>query len=197
MELLSAEVASVTSWLVALRDGESVAAELLWEFLKRRLLQFASGQIRVASPIYDEDDVALSAFNTLCDGVQKGRYSKVRNRDELWRLLAVITMNKARERAAHESRQRRGGVSTPVSLDAVSPQLFSLESNPEFVTLVQEECEQLLERLVKPELKVVAMLKVEGYTNEEIASSMECSRRSVQRRLNLIRDIWSDETGEE
>jgi len=194
---LTASVASVTSWLVALRDGESAAAELLWEFLKRRLLTFASGQIRRVSPVYDEDDVALSAFHTLCDGVQKGRYSDLSNRDELWRLLAVITMNKARKRAAHETRQRRGGTSSPQDLNSVSHELVSPEASPEIVAVVQEECHRLLERLPQPELKVVAMLKVEGYTNDEVAAAMDCSRRSVQRRLNLIRDIWSDETGEE
>ena len=33
-------------------------------------------------------------------------------------------------------------------------------------------------------------MKLEGYTNREIAEAMKCSERSVERMLNLIRKRW-------
>ena len=38
--------------------------------------------------------------------------------------------------------------------------------------------------------------RVEGYTNDEIASKLGCTRRTVQRRLNLIRDLWQRDADE-
>jgi hypothetical protein len=34
---------------------------------------------------------------------------------------------------------------------------------------------------------------MEGYTNEEVASSLGCALRSVERKLERIRDLWSAE----
>jgi len=36
----------------------------------------------------------------------------------------------------------------------------------------------------------VALLKMEGYTGEEIADRLGCSLRSVARKLELIRRTW-------
>ena len=56
---------------------------------------------------------------------------------------------------------------------------------------MEEECQNLLQMLVRDEVKQVALLKVEGYTNEEIAEMLDCTRRTVQRRLDFIRSVWS------
>jgi DNA-directed RNA polymerase specialized sigma24 family protein len=50
----------------------------------------------------------------------------------------------------------------------------------------------LLERL-DSELRNVALRKVEGYSNEEIAAQLGCGLRTVERRLRLIRGIWEQE----
>jgi DNA-directed RNA polymerase specialized sigma24 family protein len=47
--------------------------------------------------------------------------------------------------------------------------------------------------LERREVQLVALLRVEGYTNEEIAQQLGCTRRSVQRRINLIREVWAEE----
>lgn len=58
-------------------------------------------------------------------------------------------------------------------------------------TLLKEECERLLDVLGNDEFRKVALLKVEGYTNNEIANALQCTRRTVQRRLEFIRTVWS------
>jgi DNA-directed RNA polymerase specialized sigma24 family protein len=35
--------------------------------------------------------------------------------------------------------------------------------------------------------------KIEGYTNEEIAAKLGCVPRTVQSKLQLIRDTWTEE----
>ena len=58
-----------------------------------------------------------------------------------------------------------------------------------------EEYGRLLDRLDSPELRTVAMRKVEGYGNDEIAAQLGCGLRTVERRLRLIRSIWEQEDG--
>ena len=187
---------SVTNWIVALRGGDHVAAQNLWAFLRRRLVIHAqrSGS---ANPVYDEEDVALSAFGALCEGLQDGRFDEVDNRVDLWRLLAVITTNKARKRALHETRQKRGGDFSRVDdADAFFDSIVSPNPPPDVVVSMQEECERTLRLLGQEELKMVVLLRIEGYTNDEIADAMGCTRRSVQRRLALVRNILTDSSRE-
>jgi len=55
---------------------------------------------------------------------------------------------------------------------------------------VAEECQRLLEMLGDDQLRSVALWKMEGYTNEEIAGKLGCAVATVERRLRLIRRIW-------
>jgi DNA-directed RNA polymerase specialized sigma24 family protein len=72
-------------------------------------------------------------------------------------------------------------------------QIEGPEPTPAFAAQVAEECRRLLERLDSPELRSVALRKVEGYGNEEIAAELGCGLRTVERRLRLIRSIWEQE----
>jgi len=187
---------SVTRWLAELRAGDDLAATRLWKFLHRRLLSVSRVELGRSAhrSSYDEDDVAQSAFYSLCKALQNGRYEQLENREELWKILAVIAINKARNRARDQGRQKRGGDKAHVADgDPYLQGLVSAEFTVDEDLMMKEECERLLTLLQRDELKQVAILKVEGYTNEEIADRLRCSRRSVQRRLNLIRDLWSKE----
>ena len=67
------------------------------------------------------------------------------------------------------------------------------EPTPEFAAQVAEECRRLLDRLDDETLRQVAVWKMEGYTNDEIAGRLDCSRRTVTLKLDAIRVIWSEE----
>ena len=43
----------------------------------------------------DEEDVALSAFDSFCRGDGAGRFPRLDDRDDLWRLLLLLTARKA------------------------------------------------------------------------------------------------------
>jgi DNA-directed RNA polymerase specialized sigma24 family protein len=71
-----------------------------------------------------------------------------------------------------------------------SDQLWGREPTPEFAAQVAEEYQLLLAQLSDPELEAVAVWKMEGYTNEEIAAKLDCTLRTVERKLRIIRGLW-------
>ena len=58
-----------------------------------------------------------------------------------------------------------------------------------------EECRRLLDKLGDDQLRDIAVYKMEGYTNEEIAARLDCALTTVERRLRRIRKTWEDEPG--
>jgi DNA-directed RNA polymerase specialized sigma24 family protein len=197
--------ASVTQWLDRLKAGDPDAAQKLWERYFRRLVGLAKKKLR-ASPrrAADEEDVALSAFDSFCRGAGQARFPRLHDRLDLWQLLVLLTARKAVDLAQHERRQKRGGggvldeaaLPGPARSSAQGAALDQIEGpepTPAFAAQVAEECRRLLERLDSPELRDVALRKVEGYGNEEIAAQLGCGLRTVERRLRLIRSIWEQE----
>jgi len=187
---------SVTRWINDFRGGDDSAAGLLWGFLKSRLISFARQKASFSST-YDEEDVAIEAFAALCSGLKSGRYDALSDRNELWSLLAAITINRARKLARDEKRIRRGGQSRQIpNGEEFLNKITTAELSPEHSSIAKEECKRMLAVLPKKELQLIAILKVDGHNNGEIATILGCTRRSIQRRLNLIRDIWAAEYDE-
>ena len=62
---------------------------------------------------------------------------------------------------------------------------------PDLSIQVEEELEYLLSILPEPALKEIARLKAEGKSNEEIAEAQSCGKRTIERRLELVRRIWT------
>lgn len=191
--------ASVTQWLDEFRNGHRAAAQQLWERYFERLARLARqklpGRLLRAA---DEEDVALSAFHSFCRGVEAGRYPQLADRDDLWRLLVVITAHKAAHLARDAQRQKRGGPLPDAPVDdagAALSQIIGREPTPEFAAQVAEEFQQLLDQLGDPELCRIAVWKMEGCTNDEIAAKLDCAPRTVERKLRLIRNCWGEESG--
>jgi DNA-directed RNA polymerase specialized sigma24 family protein len=193
---------SVTRWidLVGSPDRADQAAQKLWEHYFERLVHLARARLR-SSPLRaaDEEDVALSAFDSFCRGAAAGRFPDLAGRDDLWRLLITITTRKAIDRRKHEGRQRRGGgkvvgehaLGGPAGDDDGGlDQIAGREPTPEFAALVADELGRLLDGLDDDALRRVAILRMEGYGNDEIAARLGCGRRTVERKLAVIRSSW-------
>jgi DNA-directed RNA polymerase specialized sigma24 family protein len=194
---------SVTHWLGLLKAGERAAAQPLWEAYCRRLAGLARRKLRGAPrQVADEEDAALSAFDSFCRGVEGGRFPQLNDRTDLWHLLVLITGRKALKIAQHACRQKRGGGNVLLERDLSAPddsgdeglaQVVGREPTPEFAAQVAEEFRLLLERLDDPELRSIALWKMEGYTHEEIAERLGCVPRTIERRLRVIRALWAPE----
>jgi DNA-directed RNA polymerase specialized sigma24 family protein len=183
---------SVTQWVERLKGGDGEAAQKLWEWYAHQLMALARQELRAAPRrLADEEDVALSAFDSFCRRAERGQFPQLRDRDNLWALLTVLTARKAVNLVRREARQKRGGPQADEALDV--EQLFSREPSPEVAAQVVEECQRLLARLDDASLRSVALWKMEGYTNDEIAAKLGCVGRTVERKLRLIRDLWREE----
>jgi DNA-directed RNA polymerase specialized sigma24 family protein len=188
--------ASVTQWISELKEGEASAAEGLWEHYFHRLVGLARSKLTAAPRrAADEEDVALSAFKSLCLGAADGRFPHLRDRDNLWPLLVVLTVRKARDLVKHERRKKRGGdVERPGSPAIDRDEWNSIvgaEPTPEFSAMVTENFERLL-GMLDTKQRQIALLKLEGYSSAEVAEQLDCGLRMVERRLELIRRIWQE-----
>jgi DNA-directed RNA polymerase specialized sigma24 family protein len=189
---------SVTVWLEHLRTGDTAAAQHLWQGYYRRLVGLARHKLRGRPrAVADEEDVALSAFDSFCRGVDQNRFPRLADRDDLWQLLVLLTARKAARLIRDETRHKRGGgqvihTSALADKDARLAEFVGPEPTPEFAAQVAEEYQWLLDRLDDAELRAVAQAKLEGYTNEEIARQQGCVVRTVERRLRTIRSLWEE-----
>jgi DNA-directed RNA polymerase specialized sigma24 family protein len=187
---------SVTRLLASLQAGDPGAARELWERYFRRLVGLARRRLHDAPRrAADEEDVALSAFDSFCRGAEAGRFPQLLDRDSLWQLLMVLTARKAAHLVRDEGRLKRGG--TPpageAASDAALEEILSREPTPELAAEVAEECRRLLGCLGDRELEAVALWRMEGYSVEEIAQRLGYAPRSVKRKFRLIRTLWEKE----
>jgi RNA polymerase sigma factor (sigma-70 family) len=194
---------SVSHWIAALKGGDPAAAQPLWERYYRQLVALARKKLQPARRrAADEEDVVQNAFHSFFRAVAQGRFPQLDDRDSLWRLLVVITANKALRQIEHDNRQKRGGGTaagpmgiSPVGAEAEAElvRVVGDEPTPDFAAQVAEEYRRLLDLLGDETLRRVAVWKMEGYGNDEIADMLDCSRRTVARKLDAIRILWSKE----
>jgi DNA-directed RNA polymerase specialized sigma24 family protein len=193
---------SVTRWIRQLKEGDPAAAQALWERYFHRLVTLARARLRgTPCRVADQEDVALSAFDSFCRGLQQGRFPQLSDRDNLWELLIVITVHKAINQIKRERRQKRGGGAvrgdsvfgpSDASGQAGFASLQGNEPSPDFAVEVAEEYQRLLHKLGDDELRRIAVSKLEGWNNSDIAQQLGCAISTIERRLRLIRAIWKD-----
>ena len=68
--------------------------------------------------------------------------------------------------------------------------MLSGNLTPDFIVEMKEEAEELLNTLGDEPIRQVAELKIAGYSNAEIAKEMDCGKRTVERRMMIIRQTW-------
>jgi len=191
---------SVTFWIDQLRSTDQgeyhEAAKKIWTRYIEALLTVARKQLPdMVRKREDEEDVVQSVFATFCERYREKDFV-VNDRDDLWKLLVAITENKAHNVRIHHTRHRRdvrrehgaGNGGDPL------PPLKEFEMHgptPEEAAIIVEEMRLQLNRL-DLSLQKVAVWKLQGYTNSEIADpgKMNCAVRTVERKLQLIRQIW-------
>jgi RNA polymerase sigma factor (sigma-70 family) len=195
---------SVSLWIARLKGGNADAAQRLWERYAMQLVELARRRLKDAPKrVADEEDVAQSVFHSLCRGAAAGRFENIKNRDDLWWLLLAITRQKVADHVRRETAQKRGAgrvqVESGVNSDSSDSKGFALdrligeEPTPEFVIMLEEQHERLLSMLRDDGLRQIAVLRIEGFTVPEIAEDLQVSTRSIERKLALIRGVWSKE----
>jgi DNA-directed RNA polymerase specialized sigma24 family protein len=194
---------SITRWIGDLKAGGDGAAQRLWERYFDRLVQMARNNLRGAGRrrvVEDEEDAALSAFDSFCRGASEGRFPQLNDRDDLWRLLVVLTVRKAIDQIERQGAARRGG-GRLVGESAVAgiedrsevnglDGIIGPEPTPDLAAMVIEQYRRLRDGLGDDMLRQVLDLRLEGYDREEIAARLGCAVRTVTRKLVVIRQTW-------
>jgi DNA-directed RNA polymerase specialized sigma24 family protein len=194
---------SVTVWLARLKSGErDEAAWRLWQVYFERLVRQARARLASRPRLAGHaEDVALSAFDSFVRAAEAGRFPRLEDRDDLWQVLLMLTARKAGKLVRREQADRRGGGKVAVfselpgqdSSSSPPTQAAGHEPDPAEAAAMAEMYERLLEQLEDEELCRVAVWKMEGYSNGEIAERLQRSVGAVERKLRLIRRIWEDE----
>jgi DNA-directed RNA polymerase specialized sigma24 family protein len=194
---------SVTLWIDGIKAGDDADIHRLWDRYFERLVRLAGARLPTHSRrSFDEEDVALSAFQSFCSRAGQGQFPQLNGRDDLWRLLATITVRKALDTLRHQNRKRRGGgrvlgeSALPAGGDAGGEGLadvLSREPTPEEVARFADDYCRFLARLREAGMRTVALQRLEGQSTREIAQSLNVSTKTIERKLQLIRAIWSQE----
>ena len=196
---------SVTRLIKRVKEGDRAAAEELLARYIRRLIGLARAKLRGKRlGVADEEDVVNSALAGFFLGAERGQYTQLHDRDDLWHLLVKITIRKAQKLVREQERQKRkpktaeqatpepGAAETLLQLPGVE-EIADPKPPPDLDVLASETFERLLHRLGNAQLRSIAVWKWEGYSNAEIASMIDCSTRTIMRKLALIRKIWTEE----
>lgn len=179
---------SVTRWLEGVKAGDEEAARQLWQRYYMRLVALARRILEDAPRRgADEEDVALSALKSFCWRAAAGRFPRLHDRDDLWKLLMTMTVRKAID--VRRTEARAAGVEIPDDL----LDRLSAEPDPEVATVFADQLRHLFDLLDDDQLKEIVVMKLEGHTNNEIAHRFNRHVTFTERKLQLIRKIWSKE----
>jgi len=202
------EEQELTRWIHRLADGDALAAEKLWETYFQKLVHLARKKLEgVSLRAADEEDVALSAMHSFCRGMVEKKFPWVSDRQDLWKLLVTLTARKACAHMREHFAEKRGGGAVrgesifqrPDGDDEGRPQnegiaaILGKEPTPDLAAGVAENCQHLLAKLNDDRLRDIAVMTLEGMAAPEIAEKLGCVRRTVERKLERIREIWSKE----
>jgi len=193
---------SVTTWLGLLRDGDHQAAQPLWERYFASLVEIARGRLNGTSrAVADEEDVAISAFQSFCHAAADGRFPRLTDRSDLWQILVMLTARKAHQERRKQWTAKRGGHDTPDGRRTAPPEplneivlddIVGNEPDPAFASQIAENFDRLIARLPDDLLRRLARLRLEGHTVPEIAQRENVSVRTIERKIALIRGFWEE-----
>lgn len=194
----------ISVWIERLAAGDERAPDVIWLQYFEKIQRFAKKRLRdMPRRSADEQDVALSAFNSFFHAAKEDKFPKLSDRDDLWKILITITARKATAHQRKHFAEKRGGgrvsgESVFLRVDDAGGglhQCLGEAPTPEFVAEMEEQCDYLLDQLGDDLLRQIAEAKFEGFSNEEIAVTIGKNVRTVERKLSLIREIWSSSAG--
>ncbi|OYP34484.1 RNA polymerase subunit sigma-70 [Rhodopirellula sp. MGV] len=189
--------------LERVRSGDDDAITVLWNRYFHRLVRLAATRLPAnLKRTGDEEDVALSAFNSFIAGVRRDQFPDLSGPDNLWGLLITLTGRKVNAHLRHQTRQKRGGGAVRGESVFIDPDqqdrnagigaIAGDQDTADLSVELEEACNSLLDQLPDDQLRQIAVMRMDGFLVDEIAERMELSKRATERRLQLIRRIWTE-----
>src|SRR5687767_5800559 len=185
--------------LLRWRGGDQDAAGEIFQRYTERLLALTRNRLsaRLTRQL-DPEDVVQSAYRSFFIGARDGRYVLQRSGD-LWRLLVAITVHKLQHQVERRSARKRAGA-REVLLDedrdaaGVKAETLAREPTPAEAAALADTLESLLAPLEPLQRQMIA-LRLEGYSQEEIAKKVARSERTVRRALEQFKQGLVKESG--
>jgi DNA-directed RNA polymerase specialized sigma24 family protein len=185
------------------RQGDAQAVADLWNHHYASLVRLAAQRLPAGlRRTGDEEDVALSAFHSFIAGVRNDQFPDLQGPENLWGLLITLTTRKVNAHVRRQTRQKRGGGTVRGESVFLEPDGSEKSGgiggvgddhlSPEVQAQLSEATDELLNSLQDDQLRQIAIMRMDGYLVAEIASRLELSKRAIERRLQLIRKIWSE-----
>lgn len=191
---------SVTEYLSDLVKGDPAAVEAIWQRYFGQLVSLARRKLK-GSPrrVLDEDDVLQNVFENFFRQVQDGRFPKLNDREDLWQILAMLVIRKSADQIRRINAEKAGNKKVRGdSINKNSDQIPVIErvqdmspgavEASEFSELVEKRLMQLSD----DSYRKIALLKLDQYTNQEIADRLNSTLRTIERKLKKIRETWSE-----
>jgi len=187
--------------LDAMQSGEDRAFTAFFNRHYDQLVQFAKKKLG-SFPLrtFDEHDVAQSAMKSLFKSLRKNRL-EAQNSIELWQILISITKNKLIDRRRRQHAQKRGSgmvrgdsIWTQAGDDNLFYEQQDTKQNmtPDAQVELLETTDLLFQRLEDDKTREVARLLLEGYRINDIAEKLNCVRRTIERKIVHIRELWGE-----
>jgi len=190
------EPGSITQWLSKLQAGQSQAAEAIWNRYQAKLVSIASKKLdQNPDRSIDGEDLVQSSFRYVFVAIQNGKYPDIENREDLWGLLYVATVNRVRQHYRDVNALKRSHIS---SVQAIDPAILEDLQTPFAQAQAADLLEYLLSRLDLEDpshtLRKIALLYLDEHSASSIAKALQKRKTSILISLRLIRSIWQEHT---
>lgn len=176
-------------WLNDLMDGKEAVVGEFWNQYGNRLEKLADRQLNAKlNRRIEANDVVQSACRTFFRRAEAGQFH-LEESESLWRLLCAIVVNKARMKIRfHLQAKRTVGNEEDLSSNEESPRDLAVSKSPTPDALAEfnDQFEFIMQSLDDEEAKII-QLKLEDLNNDEIATRIGCSERTVRRIFARIR----------
>ncbi len=187
--------ASFEELMAGVRAGDDSAETAVFRRFAHRLAGLAARQFdgRMRERI-DVEDAVLSACKSFFLRCRQDAFD-VADWDELWSILAMITLRKCSTRRAHARAARRDVGRERGGTEGLDDLIRDRAPTPDEAAILSELIEHLFrstESIDRPIVEHILM----GYTAEEVAERCDCSVRTVGRvrqraRQRLLRQLAS------
>jgi DNA-directed RNA polymerase specialized sigma24 family protein len=213
VEILADDTTAVFREFVA---GETIALEILIDRFHGKMVEMANWYFRrlqMENAAYDGEGAVNLTLAKLFRRAQDGELQSIETGADFWKLFSGVLKSEIRETRDRDAARKRGGPgshergpgrvrgerhapvaamprqgfrrsATPLeSLDSRQPPLAEL-------VLMMLEVEEFLQRIDDPTNRKIATMKLDGYTNREIARVLGLKKKTVERKLENIRTTY-------
>lgn len=199
----SDELGSISALIERLQNSDPAAAAELWTRFEQRLIRYIVHVLR-SGPVttVNEGAISNSVFEGLLQLARQGKLANVR-RDEFWKLTKVIAKRRVIDRVRRDYRQKRGS-GTVVTESVIRREgaaahefldQFPGQQVPPDIVAMTEELLSQIEQQFTQELWQILDLRMQGTSLRDIATAINKSVPTVERKLRTIRQILKEKYG--